>query len=822
MPSFSRHLEQALHRALALANERKHEYATLEHLLLALIDDQDAAAVMRACNVDIEALRRSLIEYVDKELANLVTDGRDDSKPTAGFQRVIQRAVIHVQSSGREEVTGANVLVAIFAERESHAAYFLQEQEMTRYDAVNYISHGIAKRADMSEPRTPRGSDEERENRQNAPGDNDKEKKKESALDAYCVNLNKKARTGKIDPLIGRESEVQRVIQVLCRRQKNNPLLVGDPGVGKTAIAEGLARKIIRGEVPEVLADATVFALDMGTLLAGTRYRGDFEERLKQVMKEIEQHPKAIMFIDEIHTVIGAGATSGGAMDASNLLKPALAQGTLRCIGSTTYKEFRQFFEKDRALVRRFQKIDVNEPSIPDTIEIMKGLKPYFEKFHKLRYTNEAVKAAVELSARYIHDRKLPDKAIDVIDETGASQMLVPENRRKKTIGIKEIEITIATMARIPPKTVSKDDAEVLQHLEQTLERVVYGQDDAISKISAAIKLARAGLRDQEKPIGSYLFAGPTGVGKTEVARQLAKALGVELIRFDMSEYMERHTVSRLIGAPPGYVGFDQGGLLTDGVDQHPHCVLLLDEIEKAHPDLYNILLQIMDHGKLTDHNGKQVDFRNVIIVMTTNAGASDLAKAAYGFTRQKREGDDIEAINRLFAPEFRNRLDAVISFGQLPREVVAKVVDKFVMQLEAQLADRNVTIELTDEAREWLVDNGYDASMGARPMARLIQQTIKTPLADEVLFGRLKNGGAVKVMVTLDEIKGTKVLGFDFPSGPPTPKPEKDVAQAASRKPKAAKPESATSGRKKPASASEPKSGLPVRTVPKVPLVRE
>jgi ATP-dependent Clp protease ATP-binding subunit ClpA len=542
-------------------------------------------------------------------------------------------------------------------------------------------------------------------------------------------------------------------------------------------------------------------------------------------MKEIEQHPKAIMFIDEIHTVIGAGATSGGAMDASNLLKPALAQGTLRCIGSTTYKEFRQFFEKDRALVRRFQKIDVNEPSVPDAIEIMKGLKPYFEKFHKLRYTNEAVKAAVELSARYIHDRKLPDKAIDVIDETGASQMLLPEHRRKKTIGVKEIEVTIATMARIPPKTVSKDDAEVLQHLEQTLERVVYGQDTAIQSITAAIKLARAGLRDQEKPIGSYLFAGPTGVGKTEVARQLSKALGVELIRFDMSEYMERHTVSRLIGAPPGYVGFDQGGLLTDGVDQHPHCVLLLDEIEKAHPDLFNILLQIMDHGKLTDHNGKQVDFRNVIIVMTTNAGAADLAKSAYGFTRQKREGDDLEAINRLFAPEFRNRLDAIISFGQLPREVVSKVVDKFVMQLEAQLADRNVTIELTDEAREWLVDNGYDPSMGARPMARLIQQTIKTPLADEVLFGRLKNGGTVRVMVTLDEIKGEKVLGFEFPSGPATPKPEKDVAQAAGKKRRAApKVSGDAEPRKRPPAKAETqgRSGPPSRSsVPKVPLSR-
>ncbi|MBV8184791.1 MAG: AAA family ATPase, partial [Hyphomicrobiales bacterium] len=638
MPSFSRNLEQALHRALALANERRHEYATLEHLLLALVDDQDAAAVMRACNVDLEQLKANLTDYIDTELKNLAGSGREESKPTAGFQRVIQRAMIHVQSSGREEVTGANVLVAIFAERESHAAYFLQEQDMTRYDAVNYISHGIAKRAGASDSRPPKGADQDRDDRGDAGGGEAKEgrSKKNEALQAYCVNLNKKAAEGKIDPLIGRELEVQRTIQVLCRRQKNNPLLVGDPGVSKTAIAEGLARKIVRGEVPEVLRDATVFSLDMGTLLAGTRYRGDFEERLKQVIKEIEAHPKAIMFIDEIHTVIGAGATSGGAMDASNLLKPALAAGTLRCIGSTTYKEYRQYFEKDRALVRRFQKIDVNEPSVPDTIEILRGLKPYFEEFHRLRYTNDAVKAAVELSAKYIHDRKLPDKAIDVIDETGASQMLVAENRRKKTIGVKEIEHTIATMARIPPKTVSKDDAEVLRNLKETLERVVYGQDRAISALSSSIKLARAGLRDPEKPIGAYLFAGPTGVGKTEVARQLAASLGVELIRFDMSEYMERHTVSRLIGAPPGYVGFDQGGLLTDGVDQHPHCVLLLDEIEKVHPGLFNILVQIMDHGKLADHNGKQIEFRNVILIMTTNAGAADLAKQAFGFTRTK------------------------------------------------------------------------------------------------------------------------------------------------------------------------------------------
>ncbi|HEY5279438.1 MAG TPA: ATP-dependent Clp protease ATP-binding subunit ClpA [Pseudolabrys sp.] len=769
MPTFSRGLEQSLHRALALANERHHEYATLEHLLLALIDDQDASAVMRACNVDLDKLRRSLTAYLESELENLITDGAEDSKPTAGFQRVIQRAVIHVQSSGREEVTGANVLVAIFAERESHAAYFLQEQDMTRYDAVNYISHGIAKRPGVAESRPARGAAEEEADTKSG----DEPKKKGDALEAYCVNLNKKARDGKIDPLIGRDSEISRTIQVLCRRQKNNPLFVGEAGVGKTAIAEGLARRIVNGEVPDVLKGATVFALDMGTLLAGTRYRGDFEERLKQVIKEIEAYPGAIMFIDEIHTVIGAGATSGGAMDASNLLKPALAGGAIRCIGSTTYKEYRQYFEKDRALVRRFQKIDVNEPSVPDAIEILKGLKPYFEEYHKLKYTNEAIKAAVELSSRYIHDRKLPDKAIDVIDESGAAQMLLPESRRKKTIGLKEIETTISTMARIPPKTVSKDDAEVLLHLEQTLKSVVYGQDKAIESLSASIKLARAGLREPEKPIGCYLFSGPTGVGKTEVAKQLAVSLGVELTRFDMSEYMERHTVSRLIGAPPGYVGFDQGGLLTDAVDQHPHSVLLLDEIEKAHPDLFNVLLQVMDHGKLTDHNGKQVDFRNIILIMTTNAGAADMARAAYGFTRTKREGDDQEAISRIFAPEFRNRLDSVITFAHLSQEVIAKVVEKFVLQLEAQLGDRNVTIELTDEATRWLIANGYDELMGARPMARVIQEYIKKPLADEVLFGHLKSGGHVRVVVTHDE-NGRDKLGLEFLDGPVTPRPEK------------------------------------------------
>src|SRR5512133_3586286 len=798
MPTFSRNLEQSLHRALALANERHHEYATLEHLLLALIDDQDAAAVMRACNVDLDKLRRSLTAYLESELENLVSDGNDDSKPTAGFQRVIQRAVIHVQSSGREEVTGANVLVAIFAERESHAAYFLQEQDMTRYDAVNYISHGIAKRPGMSEARPVRGSEEDTDTKAG-----DDAKKKGDALEAYCVNLNKKAREGRIDPLIGRGAEINRTIQVLCRRQKNNPLFVGDAGVGKTAIAEGLARRIVHGEVPDVLKNATVFSLDMGTLLAGTRYRGDFEERLKQVIKELEAYPGAIMFIDEIHTVIGAGAASGGAMDASNLLKPALASGTLRCIGSTTYKEYRQYFEKDRALVRRFQKIDVNEPSVPDAIEILKGLKPYFEAYHKLKYTSEAIKAAVELSSRYIHDRKLP---VEAIDESGAAQMLLPESRRKKTIGIKEIETTISTMARIPPKTVSKDDAEVLQHLDQTLKQVVYGQDKAISALAASIKLARAGLREPEKPIGCYLFSGPTGVGKTEVAKQLSIALGVEMIRFDMSEYMERHTVSRLIGAPPGYVGFDQGGLLTDGVDQHPHCVLLLDEIEKAHPDLFNVLSQIMDHGKLTDHNGKQVDFRNVILIMTTNAGASDLARQAYGFTRAKREGDDTEAINKLFAPEFRNRLDAIITFAHLTPEIIAKVVEKFVLQLEAQLGDRDVTIELSEEASQWLIKHGYDEQMGARPMARLIQENIKKALADEVLFGKLKSGGHVRVIAVKDDETGLEKLGFEYLDGPVTPKPEK-IPEA---KPKRRSPRRKPPGPRGDGGASSPRGSVP------------
>ncbi|MCP9483805.1 ATP-dependent Clp protease ATP-binding subunit ClpA [Shimia sp. CNT1-13L.2] len=751
MPSFSTTLEQAIHAALAQANARKHEFATLEHLLLALLEEPDAIRVMRACSVDLDELRVVLVEYIDEELSNLVTDIEgSEAVPTAAFQRVIQRAAIHVQSSGRTEVTGANVLVAIFAERESNAAYFLQEQDMTRYDAVNYIAHGVAKDPAFGEARPVTGADDEEDNTVDATPEGDK---KESALGKYCVDLNTKATKGDIDPLIGRDSEVERCIQVLCRRRKNNPLLVGDPGVGKTAIAEGLAHQIVKGQTPEVLANTTIYSLDMGALLAGTRYRGDFEERLKAVVTELEEHPDAVLFIDEIHTVIGAGATSGGAMDASNLLKPALQGGKLRTMGSTTYKEFRQHFEKDRALSRRFQKIDVNEPSVEDTVKILRGLKPYFEEHHGVKFTADAIKSAVELSARYMNDRKLPDKAIDVIDEAGAAQHLVAASKRRKTIGVKEIEAVVAKIARIPPKSVSKDDAEVLKDLEKSLKRVVFGQDDAIVALSSAIKLARAGLREPEKPIGNYLFAGPTGVGKTEVAKQLADTLGVELLRFDMSEYMEKHAVSRLIGAPPGYVGFDQGGQLTDGVDQHPHCVLLLDEIEKAHPDVYNILLQVMDHGTLTDHNGRTVDFRNVILIMTSNAGAAEQAKSAIGFGRDRREGEDTAAIERTFTPEFRNRLDAVISFAPLSKKVIMRVVEKFVLQLEAQLMDRNVTIELTPKAAAWLGDKGYDDKMGARPLARVIQEHIKKPLAEELLFGKLAKGGVVKVTVKKGEL---------------------------------------------------------------------
>ncbi|MDG1677912.1 MAG: ATP-dependent Clp protease ATP-binding subunit ClpA [Tateyamaria sp.] len=750
MPSFSTTLEKAIHQALALANDRKHEFATLEHLLLALVAEPDAHRVMQACSVNVDDLRSSLVDFVDTDLSNLVTDIEgSEAVPTAAFQRVIQRAAIHVQSSGRTEVTGANVLVAIFAERESNAAYFLQEQEMTRYDAVNFIAHGVAKDLEFGEDRPISGAP----NNEQEPQGVTEGEKKEAALSKYCVDLNEKSREGDIDPLIGRDTEVERCIQVLCRRRKNNPLLVGDPGVGKTAIAEGLAHKIVAGETPEVLSKTTIYSLDMGALLAGTRYRGDFEERLKAVVTELEAHKDAVLFIDEIHTVIGAGATSGGAMDASNLLKPALQGGKLRTMGSTTYKEFRQHFEKDRALARRFQKIDVSEPSVGDATKILRGLKPYFEDHHGVKYTADAIKTSVELASRYINDRKLPDSAIDVIDEAGAAQHLVTAAKRRKTIGTREIENVVAKIARIPPKNISKDDAATLKDLEVSLKRVVFGQDNAIDALSSAIKLARAGLREPEKPIGNYLFAGPTGVGKTEVAKQLADTLGVEMLRFDMSEYMEKHAVSRLIGAPPGYVGFDQGGLLTDGVDQHPHCVLLLDEIEKAHPDVFNILLQVMDHGKLTDHNGRAVDFRNVVLIMTSNAGASEQAKAAIGFGRDRREGEDTAAIERTFTPEFRNRLDAVISFAALSKDVILQVVEKFVLQLEAQLMDRNVSIELTRAAAEWLANKEYDDTMGARPLGRVIQEHIKKPLAEELLFGKLMKGGIVKVGVKNGEL---------------------------------------------------------------------
>ncbi|WP_404710628.1 ATP-dependent Clp protease ATP-binding subunit ClpA [Sphingomonas sp. MMS24-J13] len=759
MPSFARELEQTLHNALSAASSRHHEYATLEHLLLALVDDEHANKVMQACGVDLGELKDAVTTYLDNELDALKTESGNDPSPTSGFQRVVQRAILHVQSSGREEVTGANVLVALFSERESYAVYFLQQQDMSRLDAVSFISHGVGKAGQPTEAREVKGSDEDKQ--QKSEGG----KKGESALKQFCVNLNEKAKDGRVDPLIGRGPEVDRTVQILCRRSKNNPLYVGDPGVGKTAIAEGLARKIIEGDVPEVLLPAVIYSLDMGSLLAGTRYRGDFEERLKQVVNELEKLPHAVLFIDEIHTVIGAGATSGGAMDASNLLKPALSGGTIRCIGSTTYKEFRNHFEKDRALLRRFQKIDVNEPTIEDTIKIITGLRSAFEQHHSVKYTPDAIKSAVELSARYINDRKLPDKAIDVIDEVGAMQMLVPIQKRKKTITTKEIEAVIATMARIPPKSVSTDDTKALATLNTDLKRVVFGQDAAIEILSSAIKLSRAGLRDPDKPIGNYLFSGPTGVGKTEVARQLAAIMGIPLQRFDMSEYMERHSVSRLIGAPPGYVGYDQGGLLTDAVDQQPHCVLLLDEIEKAHPDLFNILLQVMDNGKLTDHHGKTVDFRNVILIMTTNAGASDMARESLGFGNLTREGEDEEAVKKMFTPEFRNRLDAIVPFGYLPTPVIARVVEKFILQLELQLADREVHISLDDDAKAWLTEKGYDKLYGARPMGRLIQEKVKQPLAEELLFGKLVHGGEVKVHLK------DGALAFEVTPAPPKAK---------------------------------------------------
>ena len=775
MPSFAQSLEKTLHSALSHASERSHEYATLEHLLLALIDDSDAAQVMQACGVDLGDLGDVVRQYLDQEYQSLKTEEKGDPAPTAGFQRVIQRAILHVQSSGKDTVTGANVLVALFSERDSYAVYFLQQQDMSRLDAVSYISHGIGKGGKRIEDRNPKGSEDAAPTPEEKSETKSSSGKKDSALDQFCVNLNEKALSGKVDPLIGRGPEVDRTIQILCRRSKNNPLYVGDPGVGKTAIAEGLARKIVEGEVPEVLSEAVIYSLDMGSLLAGTRYRGDFEERLKQVVSELEKMPHAVLFIDEIHTVIGAGATSGGAMDASNLLKPALSGGSIRCIGSTTYKEFRNHFEKDRALLRRFQKIDVNEPSVEDTIKILKGLRTAFEDHHKVKYTADAIKTAVELSARYINDRKLPDKAIDVIDEVGAMQMLVPPSRRKKTITAREIELVIATMARIPAKSVSSDDKKALESLEVDLKRVVFGQDKAIEVLSTAMKLSRAGLRDPDKPIGSFLFSGPTGVGKTEVAKQLASIMGIPMQRFDMSEYMERHSISRLIGAPPGYVGFDQGGLLTDAIDQQPHCVLLLDEIEKAHPDLFNILLQVMDNGRLTDHHGKTVDFRNVVLIMTTNAGASDMAKVGIGFGDVSKQDAGDEAVKQLFTPEFRNRLDAIVPFAYLAKDTISRVVDKFILQLELQLADQNVHIQFDSDARNWLGDRGYDKLYGARPMGRVIQEKVKQPLAEELLFGKLANGGEVHVSVRDD------ALSFELT--PTAPKVIKGKKKAPARK---------------------------------------
>lgn len=756
----SEELEATLRRALELAGDHSHEFATLEHLLLAMTEDADALKVLQGCRVDIEQLRDLLQTHIDEEFASIVNPSENlEVQPTSGFQRVVQRAIIHTQSSGRGPATGANILIALYSERESHAVWFLNSLNMSRLDAVTFISHGSGEAV--------RGVDE-KANSEAEEGDSQPD-----ALAEYAVNLNIKAQEGRIDPLIGREREVDRTIQVLCRRTKNNPLYVGDPGVGKTAIAEGLALRITDGDVPDVLKTAVIYALDMGQLLAGTRYRGDFEERLKAVMKKVEGDPNAILFIDEIHTIIGAGATSGGAMDASNLLKPALQSGALRCIGSTTYKEFRSYFEKDRALARRFQKIDIPEPSLPDTIKILQGLKSRYEAHHKVRFTHAALKTAAELSARYINDRKLPDKAIDVIDEAAAAQNLLPPSRRRQVIGQKEVEATVASMARIPSKNVSSDDKTALQTLETDLKRMVFGQDVALSALASAIKLSRAGLREPEKPIGSYLFSGPTGVGKTEAAKQLSEILGVKLIRFDMSEYMERHTVSRLIGAPPGYVGFDQGGLLTDAVDQTPHAVLLLDEIEKAHPDLFNILLQVMDHGRLTDSNGKSVDFRNVVLIMTTNAGASEMTKQLIGFGRGQKTDASTDAIEKTFTPEFRNRLDAVIAFAPLQTDTVRLVVDKFIMQLEAQLTDKNVEIELDEAARDWLAVRGYDATYGARPLARLVQEHIKKPLADELLFGKLIQGGTVKVGVKENKLTLNCLATPQSPPAKRTKKPK-------------------------------------------------
>ncbi|MCZ6666746.1 MAG: ATP-dependent Clp protease ATP-binding subunit ClpA [Gammaproteobacteria bacterium] len=740
----SKELEVTLNLAFKEAREQRHEFMTVEHLLLALLDNPTAAKVLRACGADLNALRRQLTDFIQESSPLLPEDEDRDTQPTLGFQRVLQRAVFHVQSSGKKEVNGANVLVAIFGERESHAVYLLNQQSIARLDVVNCISHGISKVSDDDSNEDINSSPEE---------EGEQPDNSNNALTAYTTNLNEQAEKGKIDPLIGRHDEVERTIQILCRRRKNNPLFVGEAGVGKTAIAEGLAKKIVDEEIPEVLAESTIYALDLGALLAGTKYRGDFEKRLKNVLAQLQREEGAILFIDEIHTIIGAGAASGGVMDASNLIKPMLASGELKCIGSTTYQEYRGIFEKDRALARRFQKIDIGEPSEEESVKILQGLKSRFEEHHEVRYTNQALRTAVELTNRYINDRQLPDKAIDIIDEAGAHQRLLPPSKRRKTIGVNDIEEIVAKIARIPPKSVSTSDRDVLKNLERDLKMVVFGQNEAIESLAVAIKMSRSGLGSTEKPIGSFLFAGPTGVGKTEVTRQLARIMGIELIRFDMSEYMERHTVSRLIGAPPGYVGYDTGGLLTEAITKQPHAVLLLDEMEKAHPDVFNIMLQVMDHGTLTDTNGRKADFRNVIIVMTTNAGADRISRASIGFTMQDHTGDAIQEIKRMFNPEFRNRLDAVIQFGALDAETISYVVDKFLVELETQLDGKKVNIDVDADARLWLAEHGYDLIMGARPMSRLIQEKIKKPLAEELLFGRLASGGNVVVTVKDDDI---------------------------------------------------------------------
>jgi ATP-dependent Clp protease ATP-binding subunit ClpA len=749
----SKELELTLNSAFKQAREKRHEYMTVEHLLLGLLDNPSAAKVLRACGADAEGLRQEISLFIEETTPRLGDKDGRETQPTLGFQRVLQRAVFHVQSSGKKEVTGANVLVALFSEQDSQAVFLLNQQDVTRLDVVNFISHGISKvpGEDQGEDATADGDDGRGEEKRNA-----------SPLQSFATNLNDLARQGRIDPLIGRAQEVERTAQILCRRRKNNPLLVGEAGVGKTAIAEGLAKKVVDGEVPEVLADAVIYALDLGALVAGTKYRGDFEKRLKAVLAELKQKPEAVLFIDEIHTIIGAGAASGGVMDASNLIKPMLASGDLRCIGSTTYQEFRGVFEKDRALARRFQKIDINEPSVEETIEILRGLKSRFESHHQVNYTQTALRAAAELSAKFIHDRHLPDKAIDVIDEAGAHVQLRPAAKRKKRIDVNDIESIVARIARIPPRKVSLSDTESLRNLDRDLKMVVYGQDEAIDVLTAAIRMNRSGLGNEEKPIGSFLFTGPTGVGKTEVTRQLSRVLGMELIRFDMSEYMERHTVSRLIGAPPGYVGFDQGGLLTEEVTKHPHAVLLLDEIEKAHPDVFNLLLQVMDHGTLTDNNGRKADFRNVVLVMTTNAGAEETSRRSIGFSEQDHSTDGLEALKRFFSPEFRNRLDAVVQFAHLESETVANVVNKFIFELEQQLLEKKVDLTVEEAARAWLAEKGYDRHLGARPMARLIQNHIKKPLANELLFGELANGG--RVTVTLGE-QGDLEFVFDSES---------------------------------------------------------